>query len=499
VDEFKTKTGIRPVAQDFSELKDRGISAATAAKYGVWTDGERHQYPWYRDGIHAGNQYRIINTKDFFTEGKVGADCQLFGQQLFEPGSARAVTITEGACDAMAAFEMSGSRFPCVAVKSADGAARQCANNFEWLNSFDRIVVALDKDDAKVNPTTGEVRYPGQEAALAVAALFPLGKVHVLTLKEYKDPNDYLLHGKAQGYIQEWWQAPVYTPSGLKLGRDLWDEVSKPREVETISYPWAGLNEKTYGARLTELVILTAETGDGKTTILKEIGHHFLEELKREKKDYGVGFMMLEEPNYDTALGLMSITANRPLHLPDVRSSVSTEELRKYFTDTLDSDRVVVWDHFGSNSVHEVLAKIRHMVAMGCKYVFLDHLSIVVSDQSGDERKQLDEIATKIKTLCMELSIFVLAVIHLNREGKIRGSAGVEQLGNLVLKCVRDKEDADETRRNTTKLMVQKNRFTGRTGPACHLFYDSMTGRLVELSKEQAMNYEQKTSQEIWA
>lgn len=44
-----------------------------------------------------------------------------------------------------------------------------------------------------------------------------------------------------------------------------------------------------------------------------------------------------------------------------------------------------------------VLDKVRHMHALGCKYTVLDHLSIVVSDQSGDERKQLDEISTKLK------------------------------------------------------------------------------------------------------
>lgn len=440
-----------------------------------------------------------MNTKDFHTEGRVGNQNQLFGQQLFEPGSAKAVTVLEGCCDAMAAFEMTGSRFPCVAVQNADGAPRQCANNFEWLNSFERIVVCLDRDDAKVNPKTGEVRYPGQEAALQVAALFPLGKVHVLTLHDYKDANDYLLHGKSQEYVKEWWNAPVYTPSGLRLGRDLWDEISKEEEYETLLYPWEGLNEKTYGARLSEFVILTGETGDGKSTILREVAHCFLRQLEEQKKPYNLGFMMLEETNRDTGLGLMSITANRPLHLPDVRSGISKSTLKEYFDSTLNSDRIILWDHFGSNSIHDVLAKIRHMVAMGCRYIFLDHLSIIVSDQSGDERKQLDEIATKIKTLCMELKIFVMAVIHLNREGKIRGSAGVEQLGNLVLKGYRNKEELDEFRRNVTKLVIPKNRFTGRTGPACYLFYDQGTSRLVQLDKEQISNFENNTKQEMWS
>src|SRR3546814_9545774 len=68
------------------------------------------------------------------------------------------------------------------------------------------------------------------------------------------------------------------------------------------------------------------------------------------------------------------------------------------------------------------------MAALGCRYIMVDHLSIIVSDQSGDERKQLDEISTKIKTLTMNLDIAVFCVIHVNRQGQVRGSAGPEQV-----------------------------------------------------------------------
>src|SRR5690606_4530836 len=151
---------------------------------------------------------------------------------------------------------------------------------------------------------------------------------------------------------------------------------------------------------------------------------------------------------------------------------------------------IVIWDHFGSNSIYEILAKVRHMHNLGCKYIVLDHLSIVVSDQAGDERKQLDEISTKLKTLCMELNIAVIAVIHQNRQGQIRGTAGVEQLANMVFKLHRDKTDINEWRRNVTKIVVEKNRFSGQTGPACWLWYNPISGRLIELSEEEAMQYE---------
>lgn len=486
----------------FLPLHDRNISDATAKRYGVTNvtdeaNPRKHVYPYFDpDGrTHVANKirYRAAGSaaKPFSWEGPPG-EAGLFGQQLFPPGSAKYVTLVEGECDALAAYQMMGSRWPVVSVKNgADGAVKDVAHAFEYLNSFATIVVCFDRDEAKVNEKTGEIRYPGQEAAIKVANMFEIGKVKILTLQDHKDANDYLIAGQGEKFNKEWWAAPSYTPTGLKVGKDMWDEISAPKKYDTIPYPWAGLNDKTYGLRLSEFVVATAETGIGKTSILKEIEHFILhhKEERSGKAERAVGLLHLEEPNSDTALGLMSITADKPLHLPDVRETVEDDELKKYFDATVNTDRLVIWDHFGSNSVHEVLQKIRHMHNMGCKYIILDHLSIIVSDQNGDERKQLDEIATKIKTLCMELNISVIAVIHTNRQGQIRGTAGVEQLANIVIRLHRNKKDPDDWRRNVTFVEIEKNRFCGRTGPACWLHYNEMTGRLVELDKDEVEKY----------
>lgn len=473
------------ISKTFKDLTDRRISRASAEKYQVHrTENGTTYFPFYAsDGrTHLANKGRTPE-KEFFVEGDL-KHSGLFGQQLFPAGSAKFITLVEGEYDALAAYELVGSRWPVVSVRSgADGAAKDVADNFEYLNSFPTIVICFDKDEPKLNERTGQIRYPGQEAALTVAGMFPIGKVRILTLAEAKDPNEYLRSGLREAFNREWWSATPYTPTGLKLGREMWDEISSPKNYETIPYPWKGLNEQTYGIRLSELVVFTAETGVGKTSVLKEIEHHLL------KNAAGIGLLHLEEPNSDTALGLMSIEANRPLHLPDVREATSNEELRSFYDNIINTDKLVVYDHFGSNSIQEILNKVRHMHNLGCKYIILDHLSIVVSDQSGDERKQLDEISTKLKTLCMELNIAVICVIHQNRQGQIRGTAGVEQLANIVMKLYRERLSEDPWRRNVTKVTIEKNRFCGRTGPGVYLHYNEFTGRLSELTDDQVKAY----------
>lgn len=468
----KPPTPFKPLPSDFRDFPERGLSKNTMQRYGAWRDlsDDSTYYPIFRDGRHVGNKIRKPN-KQFFYEGDI-KEADLYGQQAFPPGSAKYITVTEGQDDAKAVYEMTGSRFPAVSVHSSSTAEKDVRRNFEYLDSFDHIVFCFDNDDA------------GQVAAKKVANIgFKLGKVQFLKLRKAKDANDYKLAGKAAEFTKEWWDAPVYKPDGLLLGTELWESIIHRPNHFTVPYPFEGFNKLTYGMRLSEVTVINAPTGVGKTSIVKTIEHSLLVNEELKKEGYGVGFLHLEEPYGDTALGLISIHNGKPYHLPDVDKPV--DELRAAYDVLLNNDRVVIWDHFGSNSVDAVLDKVRHMHALGCRYIVIDHLSIIVSDQSGDERKQLDEISTKLKTLCMQLNIHLICIIHQNRQGEIRGTAGVEQLANTIFKLSRLTEDANEWRRNVLVVVCTKNRFAGRTGPAAYLHYDETTGRLRELSREE--------------
>lgn len=485
---------LTPLTEVYRPLRVRGLNEETIKRYKVSVGKEDAgfvaKYPLFdTENNHVGNKVRLlpeiiekdgkkIERKSFLQEGDPNA-AGLFGRHTFPAGSAKYITVVEGQDDAMAAYQLMGSRHPVVSVHSASTAERDCKKDFEYLNSFENIVFVFDNDE------------PGRKAAKACAgAGFPLGKVKVLTLRKFKDANDYLLNKAAEEFSKEWWQAPTFKPDGLFLGTDeaLWKKVIDRKESFTVEYPWKGLNNLTFGLRLSELVVITADTGVGKTSILKHIEHKLLTDPEAKEKNYGVGFLHFEEPNGDTALGLLSIHNRTPYHIPGIDRPEA--DLRKAYDDLLNTDRVCLWDHFGSNSVDAVLDKVRHMAALGCKYIVVDHLSIIVSDQAGDERKQLDEITTKLKTLTMELDLSVIAVIHTNRAGSIRGSAGVEQLANIVMRLERNKTDPSEWRRNITKVTVEKNRFCGYTGPACYLWYNKDSACLTELEDEEAQTYE---------
>ena len=264
----------------------------------------------------------------------------------------------------------------------------------------------------------------------------------------------------------------------------MWDSVSSTATVESVDYPYQGLNSLTRGLRKGEIVTFCAGSGIGKSSVCREIAYHL---IKQHQK---VGYIALEESIKRTALGIMGIHANKPLHLLD--KLPEEEALREAYDATVGSGNYATYDHWGSIESDNLINRIRYMnKALGCDWIFLDHVSIVVSGQEGDERKMLDMLMTKLRSLVEETQVGMILVSHLKRPegrgfeegreislGHLRGSAGLGQLSDMVIGLERNQQDEDT--KNLSTVRVLKNRFSGQTGIACHLEFDYQTGRLQE-------------------
>lgn len=461
-------------------IPDRGITAATCEKYGVTTDGSDHYYPFHdKDGVKVAAKKRNVPTKAFSICGDF-ATATLFGQSLFHAGG-KALTICEGELDALAAFQMQGSLYASVSVRNgAQAALKDCKAQFEWIDSFDSVVICFDADE------------PGKKAAKEVAELFG-NKAKIVQHKSgHKDACDYLKAGAVKDFINEWWKATPFVPDGIVNAADMWEEISKVEPVAEAMYPWEGLNKLLYGLRPAELITVTAGSGLGKSQFLREILYHVL-----KTTDWKVGGLFLEESTRKTARSIMSLHANKQLHLPD--TPTTDKELKDAFDNTLGSGRVYLFDHFGSSDVDNIANRIRYMAkACDCRVIFLDHISIVVSGNDlGDERKVIDNMMTKLRTLVQELDITLICVSHLRRPqgnqghedggnvslSQLRGSGAIAQLSDAVITLERNSMADNESERHLTRVAVAKNRYNGETGPACKLQYNGRTGRMVEVQE----------------
>jgi len=475
---------------NYAEIVDRGIAESTCKKFGVTVKMDNmgtitnHYYPYHdTQGAKIATKTRYTKLKEFSIQGNT-KNSGLFGQHLFSKN--KYVIITEGELDALSAYQMmlKGTyHTPVVSIKNGIASAvKDIKVSLEWLeNNFDNVIVNFDNDEH------------GLDGAMKVAELFSPGKCKIMHLPEgFKDASDCLTKNKIQIYNKTFWDAKVFAPDGIINANTLLDDVLKPITKSFVQYPFEGLNKITYGLRPSELVTFTAGSGLGKTQVMREVVHHIIKSTEDK-----IGLLMLEETPVITSKGLMSVEANQRLHLPDVH--VSKEEITTYFDSTVGTGRVFMFDHFGSNSIDNIVSRVRFLAkGLDCKYIVIDHISIIVSDQQhGDERRALDEIMTRLRTLVQETGVSMIVVSHLRRpEGKgheegaatslsqLRGSASIGQLSDMVIGLERDAQNEDPEIRNTTRIRVLKNRFSGITGPCCDLRYDTDTGRLTEVKSD---------------
>ena len=471
-------------AGDYGSISDRRISEGTARKYRtkIKTNGSmisHHYYEYFNtEGSHVATKIRQVEGKRIWSQGDM-RDALLFGQNLFKSGG-KYITITEGEIDAMSAYEMLGSKWAVVSIKNGvQSAVQNCKQHLEYLNSFDNVVVCFDNDK------------PGIEASQKVAQLFEPNKCKIVRL-DYKDANEYQKMGKSKDFVQDWWSAEAYTPAGIMNLAKLGDSLYEEDYCETIPYPWSAMNEKTYGMRTGELVTFTSGAGMGKSSIMRELMHHIL-----KNSNDNIGILALEESTKNTAFNIMSVEANQRLYIKEIRNQFSREQLNQWQKDTIGSGRFFAFDHFGSIGNDEILSRVRYMAkSLDCKWIFLDHLSILVSGQDeGDERKSIDVLMTKLRSLVEETGVGLLLVSHLRRpsgdlgheNGKevtlshLRGSASIAHLSDSVIALERNQQADDEVIACTTTIRILKNRYTGETGVCSYLHYDKKSGRMSQI------------------
>lgn len=457
-------------------LTKRCISKDTCSKFKYFSTvhkGKPCQVACYYDdsGNLVGQKLRFPD-KSFAVLGSISN--RLYGSQLWASG--KKIVITEGEIDCLTVSQLQGNKWPVVSIPNGAQAAKKAIEaNLEYLENFEEVILMFDMDD------------PGRKASEECAKILPAGKAYIANLP-CKDPNECLSEGKGPEVLQAVWNAKPYRPDGIVAGTDLYEKCVTDIDdlKDSVEYPWVALQNKTKGVRHGELYVFTSGSGMGKSTILRELEYYF-----GVQRGELCGIVALEESTRKTGLELMSIHLNRRLIL-DPECADESERSRS-FSETIGNGRFFLYDHFGSLDSGNLLSKLRYMiVSLGCKRIFLDHISIVVSgmdtDEDGGERKAIDKLMTNLRSLVEETGATMFVVSHLKRPEKkgheegaqvslsqLRGSGAIAQLSDMVIGLERNQQGDNP---NVLTLRVLKNRFCGDTGISGYLEYDPETGRL---------------------
>lgn len=457
-------------------LTKRCISKDTCSKFKYFSTvykGKPCQVACYYDdsGNLVGQKLRFPD-KSFAVLGNISN--RLYGSQLWAGG--KKIVITEGEIDCLTVSQLQGNKWPVVSIPNGAQAAKKAIEaNLEYLENFEEVILMFDMDD------------PGRKASEECAKIMPAGKAYIANLP-CKDPNECLSEGKGPEVLQAVWNAKPYRPDGIVSGTDLYEKCVTDIDdlKDSVEYPWVALQNKTKGARHGELYVFTSGSGMGKSTILRELEYYF-----GVHRGELCGIVALEESTRKTGMELMSIHLSKRLILNP--ESADEDERSRAFSETIGNGNFFLYDHFGSLDSGNLLSKLRYMiVSLGCKRIFLDHISIVVSgmdaDEDGGERKAIDKLMTNLRSLVEETGATMFVVSHLKRPEKkgheegaqvslsqLRGSGAIAQLSDMVIGLERNQQGDNP---NVLTLRVLKNRFCGLTGVSGYLEYDPETGRL---------------------
>ena len=498
---------------DFHACEERGIRKETCKKFGIRAalsekDGETveaYYFPSYnqKDKIVGFMKQDVTKSKEekghWSAVGAVSIGNKLFGQDVAEKVNRKrnSLTITEGQWDAISVYQalvdnVKGTKYEglepfvvSIPLGTAN-AVEALLHNEEYVKSHSSLCLFFDDDYCTpAEAKKGIVK--GHEARDAVANAFVGSGIVLQTVTAddgFKDASDYMQAGRSKELAKlVQFNKRMYSAEKIVHASDIsLEELLEPRPEGIYVDCFPKLMDKLHGFRTRELVLLTSPSGVGKSTCTSIFASAFMQAGEK------VGMIYLEETNKETLQRM--VAAKLKVNYLKFKNSplecASKEDIEVAYKEIVDNDQLIMLGHFGSLPITELMNKIKHMhLVEGCKYILLDHLSVVISGSDvANERKELDMIMTELAAFCAANEVCIIAVSHINRSAAdqfkapkgeedkpfwvkvskemMRGSAALEQLSFVII-GLEPQILADRSRGNV-RFTVLKNRPWGYLG-----------------------------------
>jgi twinkle protein len=250
-----TREGVQALSPEHAAwLRDvRKLPAESIAAYKLASRGERLMFPYLLGADLIFAKYRKL-PKQFSAD----AECEpiLFGWQAISPRM-RAVCITEGELDAIA---MHAYGFPSLSVPTGAGAHSWLEREYERLERFDTIYLAMDDDEAGRKAIPDLVERLGRE------------RCKVVKLPR-KDANACLIDGVHRDEVIEAMRgARTQDPTELRNVADFEDDViaEYDRVDVGLRLPWTKTHD-LIRLRPGETSVWAGISGHGKTAVISHV------------------------------------------------------------------------------------------------------------------------------------------------------------------------------------------------------------------------------------
>lgn len=456
-------------------------------------------YPETKDGKLVGYKSRTF-PKSFGYEnvGQTGINSELSGQIKFKDFVGhRDVMIVGGEEDKVAAYQIFRDNqirkgqedyAPMAVVSPTTGegsAIKQIRNNYDFLNQFQTIYLALDNDEV------------GKESMLEIAEILPREKVK-LVYWTHKDANNHVILGKEKQALSDFWNAKPLVESGVLRSTQLMEQVAEVLLAPRIPLPayMQQLSDMAGDGGFRQYTInnIIGFTSAGKSTHINAMVYHWI--FNAPEKPCVIS---LEASAGQYALDLLSLHLEKNLiRIGDgqaVLDYLNTPECQEVWKDLWEDEfgepRFALVDDRNSNikSIEKTMEDCFNRD--GCRIFVIDVLSDLLRGASGD--LQEDHMMWQRNFVKKGATIF--NVLHTSKppttkegkQGRITeymalGSGTFVQSAACNILIERDKLTDDEIEKNTTRVSVPKLR-GGDTGKGGEWYYDVDTRKVYDRNK----------------
>ena len=334
-------------------------------------------------------------------------------------------------------------------------------------------------DLANKVPTAAHVEHYGKivkDAAIKRALMVSAGKILEMSLDEGLASEE--LMDKAESEIFALTQrhlAQTFTAirDALAESFDRLDELHKQEEgLRGVPSGFKDIDDTLAGMQRSNLLILAARPGVGKTSLALNIAQNLAVKYKRP-----VGFFSLEMSKEELVDRLL--VAQADIDAWRLKTGKLTEDDFTKLSNAMGelAEAPLYIDDTPALSILEMRTKARRLqVEVGIDLLVVDYLQLARSRQLENRVQEVSEISQGLKNLARELKIPILAISQLSRAVEQRGtrkpqladlreSGSIEQDSDVVMFLWREDED------NTEKIILDVAKH--RNGPlrSINLFF----------------------------
>ena len=402
--------------------------------------------PIYKNGELINYKFRTLPPKKKDFKHVKGSEMWIFNDVGIEEGKKIGeICITEGEIDAISVYQAGFKN-----VISVTNGTQSTGLWIEKLDEIKKIFINFDNDEA------------GKAGALKLAERLGIEKcINVVTPSPYKDANDFFLKESPQAYKNLLSNSKKFPIEDVVTLSDFYDEVRQNKTgKKDFEFPYNNLNKVTGGFNRSNLMVVSGETGHGKSTWLINVL------VKLAQKGIPVLYMPLEDNPRYIARRIFNILSGMEVSRLDEHNWESLKNIIRDFPFYM----YIGQEKLDINIFSQIVERGKKLYNI--EIFALDHIHFLAK-RVRDMTEEIGYIMRELVEICRKYNISIFNIAHIRKKlggerkdmpniDDLKDSSALKQDAHMVLMIFQRYLEFENL--TMVDVAIQKNR-EGNTTP----------------------------------